>query len=149
MRRLFRRDPIVVSDGLDVGALAPLVDMMTLLLVFLLRSYATDPAPAPPVGDFTLAGTTSEDARARAVEILVSTDAIWIDGRKLASNADLGDALLVRPVYDVLLATRGIGRVEIYADARVPYGVLRRVLYTARAAEYDDVSLLAANRASL
>ena len=65
-RRLFRRDAGGITPGLDVGALAPLVDMMTLMLVFLLRSYSTESAPMPPEGRFELAGTTSEAALATA-----------------------------------------------------------------------------------
>lgn len=149
MRRLFRREEPSLAAGLDVGALAPMVDMMTLLLVFLLRSYATEPAPAPPRGDFALASTVSEASRVRAVEVLVSADAIWIDGRALVDVADLDDQLLVRPLYDALLKLKGGGRVEVFADHRVPYATLKRVLFTARAAEYDEISLVAANRASL
>ena len=149
MRRLFRNEEPSLAPGLDVGALAPLVDMMTLLLVFLLRSYATEAAPAPPTGDFQLAGTVSEASRQGAVEILVSETAIWVDGRPIANLATLDGELLVRPLYDVLLKTRGADRVEVFADEHVKYGILKRVLYTARAAEYDAISLVAANRGSL
>lgn len=148
-RRLFRPPEPALGAGLDVGALAPMVDMMTLLLVFLLRSYATEPAPMPPTGEFRLAGTVSEAGRQRAVEILVSEKAIWVDGRPVADLGRLEGDLLVRPLYDVLLKTRGGGRVEVFVDQRVKYAILKRVLYTARAAEYDEIALVAANRASL
>lgn len=149
MRRLFRQEASSLAAGLDVGALAPMVDMMTLLLVFLLRSYATEPAPAPPTGDFALAGTVSEATRSDGVEILVSETAIWVEGRPVVELATLDQEILVRPLYEVLLKTRGAHRVEVHADHRVKYGILKRVLYTARAAEYDEISLVAANRASL
>lgn len=148
-RRLFRPHAAPAGDGLDVGALAPMVDMMTLLLVFLLRSYATEPAPAPPVGDFALAGTVSEDPRGRGVEVLVAGDGVWVDGRRLATLVPGDSEALVRPLYEALLKQRGPRRVEVHADHRVPYATLRRVLYTARAAEYDEIALVAANRASL
>lgn len=148
-RRLFRAAPTPAAGGLDVGALAPMVDMMTLLLVFLLRTYSNEVAPHPPTGDFELAGTVSEAARSAAVEILVSEEAVWVEGRRVAGTRFLGEELLVREVYDPLLLLRGRTRVEVHAHRTVPYGVLKRILYSARAAGYDEVALVAVNRASL
>jgi biopolymer transport protein ExbD len=145
---MFRPSPSV-PVGLDVGALAPMVDMMTLLLVFLLRSYSNEVAPSAPEGHFELAGTASDASRSGGVQILVSEEAIWVDGHRVAAVAYLPKDLLIRDVYDRLLSVRGKGRVEIHADRTVPYGVLKRVLHTARAAGFTELSLVGANRASL
>ena len=146
---MFGRSEASVAPGLDVGALAPLVDMMTLLLVFLLRSYSTEPAPAPPEGAFELPGTVSEDPRRAAVEILVSPEAIYVDGRRALATRYVPTDAVVRELYDPLLATRGRTRVEVHADRTIPWSVLSRVLHTARAAGYTDVALVAANTSSL
>lgn len=148
-RRLFRSDEGSLAPGLDVGALAPMVDMMTLLLVFLLRSYSTEAAPAPPEGPFELAGTVSEDARRPAVEVLVSAEAVYLDGHRVIAVKYLPDALLIHEIYDPLLAMRGRDRLEVHADKGVSWGVLKRVLHTARAAGFEEISLVAANKASL
>ncbi len=132
-----------------MGALAPMVDMMTLLLVFLLRSYATEPVPHPPDGAFVLPGTTSEDPTRPAIEVLVSNEAVWIDGRRVVATRYLPQDAVIREIYDPLLAIRGRARVELHADRAVPWSVLARVLQTARAAGYEDIALVAANRASL
>ncbi len=151
MKRRFGRPAPTssIAGGLDVGALAPMVDMMTLLLVFLLRSYSTEAAPLPPSGPFELAGTRSEDPRAGGVEILVSNEAIWIDGDRVAATAYLPNEALVRPIYDRLLTVRGKDRVEVHADRAVPWRVLERVLHSASAAGFTQLSLVAANEASL
>lgn len=148
MRRLFRSEA-PAGVGLDVGALAPMVDMMTLLLVFLLRTYSTEPAPRPPEGDFALAGTTSVDPRRPAVEILVSAEAVWIDGRRVIATPYLPEAGLVREVYDPLLLVRDQRRVEVFADRTVPYGALRKVLASARAAGFEEVALVAVTEAGM
>lgn len=148
MRRL--RKPIpAISVGLDVGALAPMVDMMTLLLVFLLRSYSNEAAPLPGDGPFELAGTQSESSRKGGVEILVSPEAIWVEGKRVVAIQYLGNDLLIREVYDRLLMVRGKTNVEIHADKRVPYGVLKRVLHSARAAGFKDLSLVGVSSGSL
>lgn len=144
-RRLFRSGGAPVRDGLDVGALAPMVDMMTLLLVFLLRTWSTESAPRPPEGAFTLAGTTSVDARAPATQILVSTDGVWVDAHRVTAVAALADPaaeVVVREIYDPLLQARQKDRVEIHADAAVNYGVLKRVVATAQAAGFHEVALV-------
>jgi biopolymer transport protein ExbD len=126
-----------------------MVDMMTLLLVFLLRTWSTEAAPRPPEGAFELPGTTSEDPRRPAVEVLVSPEAVWIEGQRVVAVRYLPAEGLVREIYEPLLATRGQRRVEVHADRRVPWAVLKRVLYAARAARCEDIALVAANEASL
>jgi biopolymer transport protein ExbD len=128
--------------GLDIGALAPMVDMMTLLLVLLLRTYATDPAPMAPDGHFQLASTVSESPRRAAVEVLVSQEAVYVDGSRVIATAYLPDDLLVRELYDRLLVARNKDRLEIHADASTRYGALRKVLHTARAAGFREISLV-------
>lgn len=149
-RRLFKPPTTALSDGLDVGALAPLVDMMTLLLVFLLRSYSTESAPMPPDGRFELAGTVSEAAReGGSVVVLVSQEAIYVEGRRVIAVGYLPPELLVREIYDPLLLMRGKQRIEVHADRTIPWGVLKRVLHTARTAGFEELSLVAANTSSL
>lgn len=148
MKRLFRRQPTAVV-GLDVGALAPMVDMMTLLLVFLLRSYSTDAAPAPPDGPFELAATASEDARNGGTEILVSASAIYVDGQRIAAWEFVDGEGVVRPLYDRLLASRAKGRAEVHADRTVEWSRLSRVLATTRAAGFEQLSLVGAYQGNL
>lgn len=143
-RRLFASQEST-RDGLDVGALAPMVDMMTLLLVFLLRTWSTESAPVPPSGAFELASTTSSDSRARAITILLSPEAIWVDGHRVIATPKIGPDLLIREVYDPLLALRGSQRVEIHADASVPWAVLKRVIATSEAAGVQEVALVGAS----
>lgn len=141
-RRLFRREGASGSDGLDIGALAPMVDMMTLLLVFLLRTYSSEPAPTPPEGNFQLANTGAQESRGPAVVILVGLDAIYVDGDRMIATKYLPEDLLVQEIYDRLLASKGMHRVEVHADRRVSYGALKRVLHTASAAGFDEISLV-------
>ncbi len=149
-RRLFSAAPSGPLPGLDVGALAPLVDMMTLLLVFLLRSYSTESAPMPPEGRFELAGTVSEEAReGGSVVVLISGDAVYVEGRRVIAVAYLPPELLVREIYDPLLLMRDKRRIEVHADRAIPWGVLKRVLHTARTAGFEELSLVAANTSSL
>lgn len=148
-RRLFRHAEASVGAGLDVGALAPMVDMMTLMLVFLLRTWSTETAPAPPEGPFALAETRSEASRRPAVEVLIARDAIYVEGRRVVATGFLGEEALIREVYDPLMMMRVKTRLEVHADATVPYGVLRRVLHTARSAGFAELSVVAVSAGGL
>ncbi len=143
MRRLTRRrSESDAGPGLDIGALAPMVDMMTVLLVLLLRSYATDPAPMPPAGRLELADTLSEDPRRPATEILVSDEAIYINGHRVIATAYVPEQLLVRELYDPLLLMREKGRVEIHAHRAVTWRTIERVLHTVQSAGYEQIALV-------
>lgn len=159
MPRLFRAgsgDPKAGDPGgLDVGALAPMVDMMTLLLVFLLRTWSQDAAPAAEAG-FELVGTRAgAPRRAGGTEVMITQEAVWLDGVRVTAirspdgGPDAPADDLIRPLYDRLLPIRDKGVIAVYADRRLPCGALRRVLQTARAAGFEELSIVAASEAGL
>ena len=128
--------------GLEVGALAPMVDMMVLLLVFLLRTYSTDLAPAPPNESFALAGTTSDADRNGGVELIVSAEAIYVNGLRVAAWEYIDGSGVIDPLYTLLLQVRPKVRAEVHADASVPWKRLERVLQTAQAAGVEEIALV-------
>lgn len=136
-RRLFRAAP-PPEAGLTVGALAPMVDMMTLLLVFLLRTWTQDAPPATPSG-FQFAGT-SAGSRQGGATLVVGPGEIRLDGATVLTLQ--GDSPDLRPLYDRLLAARDKGRLEIIADQRLPWATLERVLQIARSAGFVELSLI-------
>lgn len=148
-RPLFRKRPAPGAAGLDVGALAPMVDMMTLLLVFLLRTYSTDLAPAPPEGPFALAPTGSEDARKGGIELIVSGEAIYVDGQRVAAWDHVAGDGVIDPLYARLLQARPKVRAEVHADGSVPWRSLSRVLATAQAAGVEQIALVGAYRGGM
>ncbi len=149
MRRLLRRETTPLA-GLSVAALAPFVDMMTLLLVVLLRTWASEPAPVPPEPGFLRAPSGAEAPRTRgAVEVVVGREALYVDGRRVVATAYLPEDAVVQELYAPLLALRARGRVEVHADARIPWTILRKVLHTARAAGFEEVNLVAESTGGL
>jgi biopolymer transport protein ExbD len=74
--------------------------------------------------------------------LLVSTDAVYIDGNRVIATAYLPEEPMVKEIYDRLLATKNSKRVEVHVDRRVEYGVVRKVLYTARASGVGEVALV-------
>ncbi len=146
MRRL--RPPRPAAAGF--GALLPLVDVVTLLLVFLLRAWSADPPLDVGEAGFRLPETASTAPVPGDLALDVGRDGIWLGGARVASSAwVLGADDLLVPELDAAIRARAPRALVVRADEQVPYGLLRRVLFTAREAGVADLSLVARSRAGL
>jgi biopolymer transport protein ExbD len=131
------------------AAMAPMVDLLTILLVFLLKSWSTDPPVRPDDASFNLAGTTSEEPVSSVRALDVTEKGLFLSGVRIAGTRYYleHDAELVAELYDPLLASPG--RLQVRVDADVPYALVRKVLFTAQEAGVQDLTLVAASRSSL
>jgi biopolymer transport protein ExbD len=123
---------------------------MTILLVFLLKSYSVDPPVRPDDSGFQLASTASEQPVGPATDIDVTADGIYVDGLRTASSAyyrDRDDAL-VRELYDALQG-RSAKSVNVRADGRTPYRLLGKVMFTLQESGVERITLVAQSRAGL
>lgn len=148
MRRL-RKKKGATGPGTGAAALAPMVDMLTILLVFLLKSWSTDPPVRADDPSFELPTSTSEIPVKSAVEIDVTDDGIYIEGIRLTGTrfyVDQDDTL-IREVHDVLAMNPS--PVQVRMDEDAPYVLLRKLLFTAQQAGVEDVTVVAVSRSSL
>lgn len=148
------------SPGEDIGGLnlTAMMDMMTILLVFLVKSYTTDaerftlsPKLHPPDS------SAAEDVKP-AVTVTVSTETIFVDDKlavELGALPDLGKDALI-PSLEEALTSRidelealekqtGVpydGSLLVIAHQTTPYSLLTAVLYTAGQAHFTDYRLL-------
>lgn len=131
------------------AAMAPMVDLLTILLVFLLKSWSTDPPVRPDDASFNLAATTSDDPVSSVRALDVTEKGLFLSDVRIAGSRYYieHDAELVSELYDPLLASPG--RLQIRVDADVPYVLVRKVLFTAQEAGVQDLTLVAASRSSL
>lgn len=133
------------------------MDMMVIILIFLLKSFsaegdilAVDPKLKLPI-------STSREAPKMKLIIQVSTDAIIVDGAKVAEIRDVmgGKELLIKPVFDALMtntdrmefiaknnpSVRFSGEVLIQGDRRIPFALLKKIMYSCGQAGYGNISL--------
>lgn len=132
------------------AALTPLVDAMTILLVFLLKSYSVDPPVRPDDSDFNLAQTAGEQPVGPGIDIDVTQDGIYVDGIRTASSAFYREHedVLIRELYDRLQARAG-GTVNVRADGRTPYRLLGKILFTLQESGVEQISLVARSRSGM
>jgi len=139
-----------------------LMDILTIMLVFLLKSYATDPINITPGPDLDIPRSTSMLQPAATVTVTVAKSSIVVDnepvtvvkdGKVEASQKRGGeDAYFIIPLNKVLVeAVEKKRRLEainptvkfdgvctIVMDKEIPYRLLTEVMYTAGQAEFSN-----------
>ena len=147
-RRLVSRRPPVFHHG--QAAYAPLVDMLTILLFFILKSFSMDTPVRPDDPDFRLPLSTGREYVAKDARIDITTEAVYVDGERAASVAYYleHDDEIVQELYERLQGTPRRSA-NVRADGRVPWKLLRKVVYTAQVAHVESLDLVAVSRAGL
>ena len=148
MRRLFRAQP--AGSGPALAALMPMVDIMTILLVAILRTWSTQPPMQPVEAGFELPISRSEGEPSLNMAIDVGMDGIYVDGFRAGASQfwRTSDKVLIPEVLDALHAASP-ARVRVRAHADAPWTLVGKVLSTAQHAGVGDVELVAISQASL
>jgi biopolymer transport protein ExbD len=135
-----------------------LMDIMTIILVFLLKSYSTEDIQVAPSDDLRLPNSSAKKAPELAVNAVVSQTAIIVDGVKVVdvSGGSVGDEFkrgtLIAPLFDTLkekadeakaLAERNPankfqGRLLLQCDREIPFSLVREVMYTAGQSQFAE-----------
>jgi biopolymer transport protein ExbD len=140
-----------------------MMDMMTIILVYLLKSYASAPDNIQPSDDMKLAQSTTRLKPEEAVPLAITKKGILVNdktvvpvvaGKVPAQHKDGGKetAYLIPPLLSVMKAEAEKqktiakwnkakefkGLVMVIGDRMVPYRLLTEVLYTVGQAEFGQ-----------
>ncbi len=134
-----------------------MMDILTVLLLFLLKSFVVDGEVITPVPGVDLPESTSEKSPASALVVAVFDDTIMMDGRVVARVAEANTAadLYIGSLGEVLQQARdqeqdlarrrgedaGVGKVAIQGDRDISFEILERVMYTCNQSGFTDISL--------
>ncbi len=143
------------SDAAAEGTFRPqltsLVDVMTILLVFLLKSFSVEGNLVTPSADLELPLSTAQKPPKPTCTIEITRNAIASEGTivaplELVANQD---SLLVAPLFDWMSLQRSkcedttkLQEVMIQSDREIPFHVVKRVMYTCSKAGFRDFSVL-------
>ncbi len=128
-----------------------LVDMMTILLVFLLQSFSMEGQLITPSRDLKLAESTSRKPPKPALIIEVSSSSVILDGRSIMALSDIDqiDSLFIPVLGDWLSSqTMVTGNTEsdreiiIQCDRKTDFKYLKKIMATCARSAYTDFSLL-------
>jgi len=141
-----------------MSSLIPMIDMLTILVVYLLV-HAADYEVLPNSKSIQIPQSMSEMKPRETVTVLITKESLFVNGVELAAVAELRarpDAV-IEPLRKVL-RTEADKRVlkdkddptshevTVLADKDLPYSFLKKVLSTCTAAEYGKVSLAVLER---
>ena len=145
------------KTGLDMNLVA-LIDVFTILIFFLLSSATgVETLVSTKAVDLPLA--MAEKVPKQTVLLVIAGDDIIVDGRRIASVAQVMTAAedtipALKAELDVLItrtAVRAENKAEqqavtIMADKQMPYSLLRKVMTTCAQASFADVSFAVRRR---
>ncbi|RZU02790.1 ExbD/TolR family protein [Rivibacter subsaxonicus] len=145
------------NTALDMNLVA-LIDIFTILIFFLLSGASgVELLPSPKA--VKLPASTAEQSPKETIVVIVSEQDILVDGRKVASVAEVmaRNDDLIEPLKAELelLGGRQAVRAEnqaksksvtIMGDQSIPYRLLRKVMYSSARANFSDVSFAVRRR---
>ncbi len=136
-------------------ALIPMIDMMTILVVYLLV-HTADMEILPNSKNIQIPQSTSEQKPRETTVVMVTKDMLFVNNQPVLSIADLGAApdpvveplrvALDQEAKGVLPGSEAKREVTVMAEKSLPYSILRKIVATSSAAEYTKVSLAVVER---
>jgi biopolymer transport protein ExbD len=154
-------EPDVIKD-LNI---TPMMDMMTIILVFLLKSFTSSTTIIPQDANMALAPSMTRMTMKQAVPVTVTKRVVLVEGEAVApiNNGKIDPALkrdgengyYITPLVDILQKVSNKERkvaemtgrpfdseLMIIADRNTPYRLLTEVLYSCGQAGYANYRLL-------
>ncbi len=144
-----------------------MMDMMTIILVFLLKSYQTSTVNVTMTADLTVPASSTQLVPQDNIGLSISMKEVLVGERRVieirdgiipaaAKEGGKADSFYVAAVYDALKKEVDkqkyiaqfnknapfTGRVNVVADKRIPYRTLMEVLYTAGQAELGEYKFM-------
>jgi biopolymer transport protein TolR len=139
------------KSDLDMN-LVSLIDIFTILIFFLMFNMGMAEI-LPASGAIKLPESTAEKMPKETVVVQVSRDDIIVDGRRVASVAEVlkaDDDLIptLKAELDLLRSRQTIRKeneaaqkaITIMGDKEIPYRLLRKVMVTCARADFTDVA---------
>jgi biopolymer transport protein TolR len=137
--------------------LTSMIDMFSVLIVFLLKSFSTEGMILTVAPDLKLPESTSKTAPRSGSVIAVTGDWILLDGKRITPIDEIvnSNELLIPRLANELKQLRDIsdkageissnwgfkGSIAIEGDKEIPYLVLKKVMYTCGQIGYNDMML--------
>lgn len=169
IRRKLRKHEEAAEEGINIY---PMMDMMTILLVFLIMQFAQDSANIMQTDDLQLPYSISRQELSEALPVQITQADLVVDNRRVmglrngtvdpSQKQGGANGFLITPLHSVMLQHRDRlkliasrnpsrpfrGAVQIIADRRIPYRTLSEVIYTLGQAEFAEMHFVVLQRGS-
>lgn len=132
------------------------MDAMTIILLFLLKTYSTTGAIISPASDLRLPYSLSTEAPHKELTVSVTQQNILVSDKKVMSVREINpNAKAIGPLFrelskraneakqnEIDYGIKFTNEVMIVADENVPFQLLFKVIYTCGSSEYNKLRLL-------
>jgi biopolymer transport protein ExbD len=136
-----------------------MMDMFTIILVFLIKNFSTEGAIVTPADNLTLPKSTVEMRAKEALGIKVSKNTIMVENTLVIDDQQFAEVekqkdFMIQSLHDVLVkyaeeakkmaeisGKEFSGEITIQGDVEIPYNILTRVMYTCGQAGYPKMNL--------
>jgi biopolymer transport protein ExbD len=135
--------------------LTSLIDVMTFLLVFLIKSFSVQGDVITPSDNLQLPLSSTSTPPKPAASIEITKSNVMAEGRVLSllSEADRADPLLIPGVFQWMSRVKSHATnqtsprdVLIQADREIEYSLIKRVMYSCSKAGFSDFTILAVQK---
>jgi len=144
------------SNGLTLK-LTSMIDMFTILLVFLLKNFSAQGEIMAVSPDLKLPESTAQKPPQSASIIAVTEDVILMDGHQVATVREVlnSNQNLIAGLMNDLTQKRELsekvgaistnvgftGKISIQGDKELPYLVIRKIMFTCGKVGFNDIML--------
>lgn len=148
--RFFKREKNS-SDGIFQPQLTSLIDVMTILLVFLIKSFSTEGNIITPAEDLMLPISTSQTSPKLRCSVVITKKSLLVEGMELLPVATIvkSDSMMIPPLYKWMKVERnkctdssGITEVMIQCDRDVEFAIVKKVMFTCSKAGFTNYTVL-------
>lgn len=132
--------------------LTPMIDMMTIILVFLIKSFSVSPAYLTPTQDIKLSVTSSENEAPDRAVLIIGKDGILIEGQTVIAFKDGKPSAqflkqdTIPELYKALKELHQRAQTKtpsstliLQADRELAYTLFKPILRTAGLAGFTDI----------
>jgi len=154
-RRATKRRTKKDENEISYLNITPMLDMMTIILVFLLKSFASS-ATNVNVANLVLPHSTTQLKVEEAIQLMITPEAILVDQKLITPleggvipDDQVSEGYLVDELYDALSTKADYfkrieefggapfsGKIAVIADKNTTYRTIFKILYTAGRAEF-------------
>jgi len=143
--------------------LTSLVDVMTILLVYLLQSFSAEGNIITVSKELVLPQSSAQKTPALAVTLTINTKHIIAEGTPVASVDQVlaSDELVIEPLFNWLSQRRAMtekigqystttkftGDITIVGDRRIRFRLLKKIMYTCGQQGFNNFSLIVQKKA--
>jgi len=137
--------------------LTSMIDMFTILLVFLLKNFSTEGQIITVAPDLKLPVSTAQKAPEVASVIAITENLVLLDGKRVTEVKDLmiDEKLIIPELFAELKKLRSLservgelsssfgftGKISIQADRELPYLVIKKIMFTCGQVGFNDMLL--------